>query len=307
MSSKMDRAGVRTPAQLEQKYALGKLDKSFAQAMGVAEDARETAQKANKEIENMFAKDITMTGTFTNTVETFINPGTEERNTILMHLNGESIIPDELIPYYDFDGDGKITSSDSLLAYMASFDIIDLSDFPGARTTPLTITIDLKNPKRAICFAGKNMWGREINSYYGLNFTNAKSYSAEQRINELEDKFDQQDDDYSVHTFGGVTFEAHFCRKGNSTTLTLSAKTSDPAQAVQNVYLIPIPEGFLPAESTETGECPTNFLCARAGYSTYNLGALSLVSQQSVEIYYDFISHTPGENWYLGASMMWIN
>ena len=51
MSSKMDRAGVRTPAQLEQKYALGKLDKSFAQMIGVAEDARTTAEGAKKTAE----------------------------------------------------------------------------------------------------------------------------------------------------------------------------------------------------------------------------------------------------------------
>lgn len=44
-SDKMDQAGVRTAADIEQKYNFGK---SFAKAMGLAEDARTTAEEAKE-------------------------------------------------------------------------------------------------------------------------------------------------------------------------------------------------------------------------------------------------------------------
>ena len=188
MSSKMDRAGVRTPAQLEQKYALGKLGQSFAQAMGVAEDARETAKKANQEIENMFAKDITMTGTFTNTTDIYIPPGEDERRVIEMHILGESIVPDELIPYYDFNGDGKLNARDLSLAHAMEQGLIS-ANFPTcvdetkptvAKKSTVTLTIDMKRPDKPIRVAGKNMWGKEFETFLGAD--------ADQRLANLESK-----------------------------------------------------------------------------------------------------------------------
>jgi hypothetical protein len=46
MSSKQDRQGVRTPAHVEQKYGLGDLGKNFSEIMGIAQEARKTAQDA---------------------------------------------------------------------------------------------------------------------------------------------------------------------------------------------------------------------------------------------------------------------
>lgn len=44
--SKQDRQGVRTPAHVEQKYNLGDLGKNFSEIMGIAQEARKTAQEA---------------------------------------------------------------------------------------------------------------------------------------------------------------------------------------------------------------------------------------------------------------------
>lgn len=46
--NKQDRQGVRTPAQLEEKYNFGK---SFAEIMGIATDAQTAAEKANENTE----------------------------------------------------------------------------------------------------------------------------------------------------------------------------------------------------------------------------------------------------------------
>lgn len=46
--SKQDRQGPRTPAQLEQRYRFGQ---TFAQAMGLAEEAKDTAERAVEEAE----------------------------------------------------------------------------------------------------------------------------------------------------------------------------------------------------------------------------------------------------------------
>ena len=57
--SKMDRQGVRTPADLERKYNLGNLGKSFAEVMGISTDAREAVERIESELRNEFREQIT--------------------------------------------------------------------------------------------------------------------------------------------------------------------------------------------------------------------------------------------------------
>lgn len=57
--SKQDRQGVRTPADIERKYNLGNLTKSFADYMGVATDEREAIERAFSELRSEFAEQIT--------------------------------------------------------------------------------------------------------------------------------------------------------------------------------------------------------------------------------------------------------
>ena len=57
--SKMDRQGVRTPADLERKYNLGNLGKSFAEVMGISTDAREAVERIESDLRNEFREQIT--------------------------------------------------------------------------------------------------------------------------------------------------------------------------------------------------------------------------------------------------------
>lgn len=205
ISIKQDRQGARTPTDLEYKYQFGK---TFAEIMGIATDARNTAVEAaeldekltqeeifnrltnNGEVQavfrgqdgqlyinaayivalaEMFAKDITMTGTFTNTVEAFLEPDDEEIQTITRHIEGKEFITPDRIPLYDFNNSGSITSVDAHLAQEARLGNASLSTWSGAVKTPVTLTINLNNPEKAIRITGTNMWGREVDEYIGVN------------------------------------------------------------------------------------------------------------------------------------------
>lgn len=255
-SDKMDQAGVRTAADIEQKYNFGK---SFAKAMGLAEDARTTADEAleaaqaasnidydkvfeqitqsfqregvftvdghiyingsrikmeQADIDNLFANNINMSGTFTHTVKAFLLPGEPELETMRQHWLGNVLIPNELIPYYDFSGerysppDGVVDGFDLLICRKAILGIEEdlkfLSDWAKERNyeTDVTLTIDLSNPEKAIKFTGKNIWGREIEEYIGINFTTIKNPETEQKLSTLNGKFP------SLHnSIGGADYE----------------------------------------------------------------------------------------------------
>lgn len=187
--SKQDRQACRTPAQLEQKYALGKLGKSFAEALDIASDAREVAEETSKEIEDMFTKNIVMTGTFTNTFDAFLYPGEEEVERIRQHLLKTILIPDDIQWQFDFNEDGVVDSIDHLIAKKASIDDEEaleiLDKWTKATKTEVTLKIDLAKPDKAICISGFNMWGREVATYFGADYTSAKNPATEQKLNDL--------------------------------------------------------------------------------------------------------------------------
>ncbi len=188
MSAKQDRQGVRTPAALERKYGgaksvkdeVSKAVKSIdqndvfnrltnngkAQGMFMGEDGN---IYINAEyivaISQLFANDITMTGTLTNTAEVFLSPGEEEVETIKNHNSGISLIPDSRIPLYDFDNDGVVDGHDYLLAKRAAAGTYSLAEWQGAVKSTVTITIDLTNVNKVIRINGTNMWGREVDTY----------------------------------------------------------------------------------------------------------------------------------------------
>ncbi len=128
-----------------------------------------------RSLEKMFAKDIEMTGTFTSVTDAFLEPGLQEMETIRQHALGNITIPAELIPSYDFNNDGKVDAIDLLACRKAYTGVSSLATWSGAKKTKVTMTIDLSNPDKAITFAGKNMWGRDISEYIGVNFTSIKS------------------------------------------------------------------------------------------------------------------------------------
>lgn len=213
--SKQDRQGVRTASDLEQKYYLGKTFAKVMGIAEDAQEAAEKAEESigkldqtldsegvfnrltnngtlqgifrgeNGElyinadyiraVEKLFAKDLVMSGKFTNTVEVFLEPGQEEIDTMQRHILEIELIPIEKRHLYDFSGDGQITSRDLFIAQKAMLGQISLADWEYAETTTVEMTIDMSNPDKAVRFTGANMWGREIDTYIGVNFTNIKN------------------------------------------------------------------------------------------------------------------------------------
>lgn len=223
-TSKMDLHGARTATDIERKYNFGK---SFAEVMGIATDAQSLAKSAaaldenltaeeifnrltnngeaqgifrgddgevyiNAEyivaLEKLFAKDILMSGTFTCETEHYVPPSREEIEIIDGHIRGDITIPDDLIPMYDFDGDGQVTQFDSQIAQMMATGYTPPDGFPAAKPTRVTMKIDMSDPERAIQFSGTNMWGRQFNGYVGASFTTAKNPATEARITALEER-----------------------------------------------------------------------------------------------------------------------
>ena len=202
---KQDRQGARTVADLERRHSFGK---KFSEIMGISTEANEKAEEVaekfkgltHKEIfnlltdngrlqglykgengdyyfnakylsalEELFAKNITMTGTFSHKVNVFLEPEQAEIEDIKW-----VILNNAYYPYYDFNNDGVVNSLDLAEAKKAMLGITSLSGWSGAKLSEATLTIDLKDPNRAICMKGKNMWGREVERYIGLGFSSLK-------------------------------------------------------------------------------------------------------------------------------------
>jgi hypothetical protein len=105
MSAKQDRQGVRTAAQLEQKWKFGE---SFAEAYGIATDARQIAQEAEEKAKNP-AQNLTQDQIF----EILTDKG--ESQGMFREENGEVYINAEYLKGNKIKGitlesaDGKIT------------------------------------------------------------------------------------------------------------------------------------------------------------------------------------------------------
>lgn len=210
--SKQDGVFPRTPSALEQKYQFGKsfaeVMEIATDARKEADNANKSVEKLDTSLsaeevynrltdngklqglfrdedgnlfvnaaylyalEKLFAKDLTMTGKFTNILEDYIAPGEEEIEFLQHHILGDITIPAELFPLYDLNGDGQLDIVDIANMEKARLGIIPMANFPNANKTTVTMTIDLSKPDKAIRFTGTNMWGRAFDSYIGVNLTN---------------------------------------------------------------------------------------------------------------------------------------
>ena len=209
-TSKQDRHGARTPADLEQRYSFGK---TFAEVYGLAERAQTAATDAKVHVDKLdnsltqeeifnrltkngemqgvymedgelyisaeyiadvaelFAQNITMTGKFTTTAEVFLEPGKQECDAIKeIIIRGTPPTASE-VALYDADGDGTVDIMDATrfrFAYLGRRSLTE--SWEGAsplKKSTVIVTIDISNPRKAIRIQGTNMWGREIDSFFG--------------------------------------------------------------------------------------------------------------------------------------------
>ena len=207
--SKQDRTAARTAQDIEYKY---NFKKSFAEVMGVATDARTSAEEAKNiaknpannltheeifnlltdngnvqgvfrgdddqlyinaayivALEELFAKDITMTGKFESTAMTYLPPTYDDAiNTLYAVVYPSKYsLPDE----YDFDlnGDGVFDKDDAVLAMNVYKGEVSMADCPGAVKTSATIRIDMSDPEKLIHIYGYNMWGTYVETFIGAD------------------------------------------------------------------------------------------------------------------------------------------
>lgn len=193
MSNKMDRQGSRTPAELEYKYNFGK---SFAEVMGIAEKAKESAETANSKFDNMTqeqifnllttdgenqglyrddAGNVYINASYINTGqirmerEVVVEPGVEvlERITAHIETRGE-IIPESEIPLYDFNNDGYVDDDDYMLALAYSNGDLSFSNWSGAKKSKFTVVIDFFDENNTLSYTGTDMWGKVHSRVIGL-------------------------------------------------------------------------------------------------------------------------------------------
>lgn len=120
-------------------------------------------------VANLFAENITMTGTFTNTTNAFVEPNQAVVDRINKHLLGTSLIPSSQTSLYDFNNDGVISGSDLVIANSARLGKTSLASWSKAVRTPVTCTINLSNPAKALVMSGTDMWGNYRESVIGVD------------------------------------------------------------------------------------------------------------------------------------------
>lgn len=290
--SKQDRQGVRTAADLERKYRFGK---SFAEVLGIAEEARELAEDAEgkldgnmtaeeiynfltnngenqglfryedgalyinaeyiKAVEALFEKKITVKGTLTNTAEVYVPPGEEEMRTIQEHALGLGLITSQNTPLYDVNGDGIVDIIDLAAFNKMRRGRMQMSEWSGAKKSTVTVTIDVSNPDKCIRIEGENMWGRQFSQYIGISGTNI---------------IDTQMADYVVEQ--GLDALGWTFRKWNSGkwegwySYDLAANPIDLTKQLDGMYygtspIIPLPSDVETIDFAQADGAPNNHIC----------------------------------------------
>lgn len=124
-------------------------------------------------LEKLFAKDITMTGKFTCTAETYLPPTYDDVIYTLL----AAVFPDKypLPEEYDFDldGSGVFDKDDAIMAKKVYMGDIAMADCPGAQKTSATICIDMSNPQKLIHIYGYNMWGSYVETFISADANNS--------------------------------------------------------------------------------------------------------------------------------------
>lgn len=194
-----------------------KLDANAVTAIKIAAGAITTdklaanAVTANKiDVNDLFAQSITATGSITGAklygthIEAvsgkiggfaltnnilsaevsgvYISPGYTEVVKILQYSSEAIELTDQELAASDLDGDGLVLANDATLALQAITGQNNYSDYAGAKTSTAKVKIDPTNPNKAVHIFGTNAWGREIESYLGIDGLKVDCVTAE-RIN----------------------------------------------------------------------------------------------------------------------------
>jgi hypothetical protein len=125
-------------------------------------------------VDELFAKDIHLTGSFTTTTTAILNITMQECEVIQKHLlyefnDPEGVpIPESDIPLYDFNKDGVIDLEDLTQARRYYNGKDDITTWEKIKPSTVTLTIDLSNPTKAIRCSGVNTWGHTVETFFGI-------------------------------------------------------------------------------------------------------------------------------------------
>lgn len=131
------------------------------------------------DIEQLFAKNINMSGAFTATSQAYVPPNEAVPKRIQNHLWGRETIPDAEIPLYDFTGDGKIQSLDGLRANNIMGGYITMEEgHANAQLTDVTVAINPSVANEMIKISGTDMWGQDFKTVVGARSVTVDNINA---------------------------------------------------------------------------------------------------------------------------------
>lgn len=136
-----------------------------------------------KALEELFAKNITMTGKFECTLKGYLPPTHDDALNMLGHL----LFPDKDwydVPEIDLNGDGIFNEDDCTLAYNVADGIVAMEDCAGAEKSDVTICINMSSADKAICISGTNLWGTYVETHIGAN-ANRSTFVSRERLDRM--------------------------------------------------------------------------------------------------------------------------
>lgn len=176
---KQDRQGARTVSDLQRRY-----NSKFSEVMGLSQEALNSAMEVERQLEDVWAKDITMTGSFTSTGEGYLPTTWDDATKILNAV----LFPDVYMPedptLYDLNKDGFLTEDDAFLALAVANGERSMESLPGAVLRPVTITIDMSDPVKAVKITGTNQFGTVVETSVGVDPASC-SFAAKAYIDRL--------------------------------------------------------------------------------------------------------------------------
>ena len=112
-----------------------------------------------------------------NGTNAYINPSYQESKKINAHIAEIELIKN--INLYDFDKNGDIDYSDLLTVKKIMAGTKSFSSCSIAKQSVVKVKIDTSNPEKLINITGTNMWGTNIDNYFGVNGINTTNVTSD--------------------------------------------------------------------------------------------------------------------------------
>lgn len=126
----------------------------------------------------------------------YLPPTKDDIDDVLGHILFPDMHPIPEGANYDLNGDGVVNDSDVSLAIAVNLGKETMENCAGAVKRPVTIRINVNDPKKTIHIFGTNQWGSLVETYIGIDKFNSSFITKES----LE-KIIAQDDDGATYRY----------------------------------------------------------------------------------------------------------